>query len=786
MDMLKCLLRFLTTLAPVAALALFSTPASAQQPVIASGATAITAENCAPANNAIDPSETVTVNFGLLNVGDADTMNLVATLQATGGVTSPSGPQNYGVIVANGPPVTRSFTFTGGRTCGQTIIATFQLQDGATDLGTVTFAFRVGATGAPVSATYSTGNIATPIPDLSVVEIPINIADTGVVTDVNVRVRADHTFDSDLIIDIIGPDGTNVILSNRHGGGGQNYGAGANDCSGTHTIFDDSASTAIRDGSPPFAGTFQPDSPLSAFNNKTITGTWKLRFTDAAGGDSGVAGCVQLDITRQRFACCGVAGTPEIVAGGAPTVVAEDYFPANNAPDPGETLTVSFPVSNAGDGNTTNLVATLQNSGGVTPLTASQNYGVVVAAGPSVSRSFTFRASGTCADNITATFHLQDGAVDLGNVSYVLQLGGPVGTIQTFSNTAPIAIPASGTGAATGAPASPYPSNIIVSGAPTSLTKLTMKIKNFNHSFSDDVDLLLVSPTGRKMIVMSDVGGSTVATNFNITLDDDAATVLPDGDSLASGTFKPANYPADQDLFPAPAPAAPYLSPQPGGTDTLTSAFTGAEGGNPNGTWSLYVIDDAPGEIGNINGGWEITLINLTIGCAKPVNAVSRKVHGGVPFDIALPLVGPRGVECRAGQGAGGDHQIIVTFANNVTVGGASVTSGVGMVAGSPAVAGNVVTINLTGVTNAQTIIVKLSNVSDGTNVGDLFIPMGVLQGDTSGNGSVTSTDVTQVRSQSGQSVNSGNFREDVIVTGGISGTDVSAVKLKSGTALPQ
>jgi subtilisin-like proprotein convertase family protein len=799
-------IRTLTVALPLAALTLLVIPASAQKPVnsskekkdvfipaevtgssavVSSGATAITAESCAPANNAIDPSETVTVNFDLSNVGTADTSNLVAMLQGTGGVTSPSGPQNYGVLVANGPPVTRPFTFTAGRTCGQTLTATFQLQDGTTDLGAVTFTFSIGAVGSPVSATYSTDNIATPIPDLAAVEIPINVADTGVATDVNVRCRANHTFDSDLVLELVGPDNTSVALSQRHGGSGDNFGSGANDCSGTHTVFDDSAATAISAGTAPFAGTFKPDSPLSAFNGKTITGTWKLRVTDVEGQDVGTVWCVQLEITRQRFVCCGVAGTPQIVSGDAPTVTAENYFPANNAPDPGETVTVSLPVINSGDGNTTNLVATLQNSGGVSPVTTSQNYGVVIAAGPSVSRSFTLTANGTCGGNITVTLHLQDGAIDLGSVAYLFQLGAPVGTTQIFSNAAPITIPASGTGAAIGAPAAPYPSSIVVSGAPTTITKLTMTIKNFTHTFPDDVDLLLVSPTGRKMIVMSDAGGSTIATNLNIILDDDATSLLPDSTGIASGTFKPSNYPGAEDLFPPPAPAGPYLNSQTGGTDTLASAFTGVDGGNPNGRWNLYVTDDANMESGNINGGWEITLINSTLACAQPVNAVSRKMHGGVPFDISLPLVGAEGVECRAGQGAGGDHQMIVTFATNVTIGGASVTSGTGNVVGSPSVAGNVVTINLSGVTNAQTIMVTLSNVNDGVSGGDLIVPIGVLLGDTSGNGSVSSTDVTQTKLQSGQTVDASNFRDDVIVNGFINGTDVSAVKLKSGTALP-
>ena len=78
------------------------------------------------------------------NTGSANTVNLVGTLQASGGVTSPSGPQNYGVVVAGGPPVCRNFTFTASGTCGGTITASLQLQDGATNLGTVTYTFTLG------------------------------------------------------------------------------------------------------------------------------------------------------------------------------------------------------------------------------------------------------------------------------------------------------------------------------------------------------------------------------------------------------------------------------------------------------------------------------------------------------------------------------------------------------------------------------------------------------------------------------------------------------------------
>ncbi len=282
-------------------------------PVVQGGTPAITAESCAPANNAIDIGETVTVNFPLSNVGTADTTNLVATLQATGGVTSPSGPQNYGALVAGGPAVSRSFSFTADPSllCGSTLTVTLHLQDGANDLGNVTFPFRVGALGAPSTALYSTGNIATAIPDVSSVDIPINVAATGAAADVNVRVRLNHTFDHDLVLALIAPDGTTVTLAQSRDtatGGGDNYGTGANDCSGTPTVFDDSAATAIGAGTPPFAGTFRPETPLSDLNGKTITGTWKLRVTDIEALDTGTVGCVTLEIARQPFVCCGLRG----------------------------------------------------------------------------------------------------------------------------------------------------------------------------------------------------------------------------------------------------------------------------------------------------------------------------------------------------------------------------------------------------------------------------------------------------------------------------------------------
>ena len=114
--------------------------------VITSAGATIVSESCSPANGALDPDETVTVSFCIQNTGASNTTALMGTLQATGGVTNiqPPNPQDYGVVVAGGPPVCRNFTFTVDGTCGGTLTATIHFQDGATDLGNVTYTFTLG------------------------------------------------------------------------------------------------------------------------------------------------------------------------------------------------------------------------------------------------------------------------------------------------------------------------------------------------------------------------------------------------------------------------------------------------------------------------------------------------------------------------------------------------------------------------------------------------------------------------------------------------------------------
>lgn len=168
----------------------------------------------------------------------------------------------------------------------------------------------------------------------------------------------------------------------------------------------------------------------------------------------------------------------------------------------------------------------------------------------------------------------------------------------------------------------------------------------------------------------------------------------------------------------------------------------------------------------------------------QPASAVSRKVHGGAgPFDLNLNPAGPVGVEPRSGGGSNA-YQMVVQFAAPVSFSGASVISGSGSV-GTSSGAGAAITVDLTGVTNLQRLAVKLSNVNDGTSSGDVPIGMGMLVGDTTGDGIVNAGDTTQTRGRSGQTTDATNFRSDVNTDGTINSGDQFTVRARSGNFLP-
>jgi len=147
------------------------------------------------------------------------------------------------------------------------------------------------------------------------------------------------------------------------------------------------------------------------------------------------------------------------------------------------------------------------------------------------------------------------------------------------------------------AAASPYPSAIVVPATAGTITRVTVTIYGLTHARQNDLDILLVGPLGQTVLLMSDVGAGASVANVNLTFDDASAVSLTtDAVPITTGTYKPSNN-GTPDTFTAPAPAEPYGS-------TL-SVFNGT---NPEGTWSLYVMDDRAINTGSISGGWRLSM----------------------------------------------------------------------------------------------------------------------------------------------------------------------------------
>jgi uncharacterized repeat protein (TIGR01451 family) len=350
----------------------------------------------------------------------------------------------------------------------------------------------------------------------------------------------------------------------------------------------------------------------------TLTNTWSV---STGSQDTNSANDSASAVVTVTYA------VPIIVAGGA-TLQVQGLTPPNGAINSNETVTVAFTLTNIGAGATTNLSATLQATGGITPITANQVYGVIPAGG-SITEAYSFIAKGAPGATVTATLALLDGINSLGNVSFSFLI--PSAT--SYANATSIIIPQFG-------PATPYPSEILVSGL-TNLQgsnllvgKVTVTLNGFAHTFPHDVNVLLDSPSGQELIVMGHAGGPYNATNLTLNFDDAATKSVPTG-QLVSGTYLPTDY-APADLFPGLPPAS--------GADVL-ALFNGT---NPNGYWSLYVYDDTPGNAGVITGGWSLGLtavntVNPAALLAASMIATPDPVFGGnyLNYQITITNLGP-------------------------------------------------------------------------------------------------------------------------------------------------
>src|SRR6266540_465082 len=300
--------------------------------------------------------------------------------------------------------------------------------------------------------------------------------------------------------------------------------------------------------------------------------------------------------------------------------------------EPGETVTVNLALRNIGTADTSNVVATLSAGGGVIPLSGPQSYGVLTVGGAAVARPFTFQCTSPCGGSVAAALQIQNGLSVLPAVTNSFVTGAFVPVTNAFANSSSITIPSRNA-------ATPYPSTLSVSGLSGAITKVTATLSNFSHTFTDDVDALLVGPGGQAVLLMSDVGGASSSANLTLTLDDAAANFLPDESALSTGVWKPTNIGVDE-VFSSPAPAQPYSS--------ALSVFNAT---NPNGTWRLFVWDDSLRDSGSIANGWRLTLVtqsgpfccsnqtlpSLTIADTVVVEGNSGRTDAVFPLQLSRP-----------------------------------------------------------------------------------------------------------------------------------------------------
>jgi hypothetical protein len=268
-------------------------------------------------------------------------------------------------------------------------------------------------------------------------------------------------------------------------------------------------------------------------------------------------------------------------------------------------------------------------------------------------------------------------------------------------------------------------------------------------------------------------------------------SVAPNGriDAVWLDTRNAANNTDSQLFYSFSANGGLTWSPNVSVSDSF-NPFVGYPQQQKMGDYITMVSDNGGGNVAytaTFNNEEDIYYVRVAPEPIVPLSAVSRKVHGSAgTFDLPLPLTGNPGIECRMGSGANSnEHQLVLTFANPVTVGGVSVNSADGIATATQAVNGSLVTVNLAGVSDAQTVNVRLINVSDGIRGSDVTVRMGALLGDTNSSGNVSASDLGLTKAETSQPLTSSNFRADVNTNGFINATDIGLVKSRSGMVLP-
>jgi autotransporter-associated beta strand protein len=267
-------------------LTLTNIPASIAASLLASG----------NGNHAVDPNDCNNLYLAISNSAPSPMIAVSATLSTTNDSVLVTQPfSKYSDIPVNGRGTnTAPFQISTlpSFPCGSNIFLTLTLYAPTVGYWNLPVVLTSGEQGNTPSR-YD-NSITTNIPDTGTIESTNVVAGfAGPITKVAASLYLTHTFDNDLSISLISPDGVSIDLSSNNGGSGDDYGTNcAPDTA--RTTFDDSAATAITAGASPFVGTFRPEVTLSNFIGGSANGNWRLHINDANGGSLGALRCWSL------------------------------------------------------------------------------------------------------------------------------------------------------------------------------------------------------------------------------------------------------------------------------------------------------------------------------------------------------------------------------------------------------------------------------------------------------------------------------------------------------------
>lgn len=184
--------------------------------------------------------------------------------------------------------------------------------------------------------------------------------------------------------------------------------------------------------------------------------------------------------------------------------------------------------------------------------------------------------------------------------------------------------------------AEPYPSTTTMWGIDGPITDVDVDLDQVTHGFASDLDIVLKSPAGTAVLLVSDSCGAGPVIQNYWTIDDEAVSQLP-GSECASGSWRPSN----PGLFPTPDILPP---PAPLSLEHSLSAF---DGENPNGTWQLFVHDDQNrypngADHGVVLNGFRVLITTQSQSIVAP--AESDGEGPATPYPLTIPVSGKVGV----------------------------------------------------------------------------------------------------------------------------------------------